>query len=87
MVIAVEWDEIGRVNHYYSKIAVAVLKLSGSLNVGDQIRIVGPRTETAQLVKSMQVDHKSIEQANSGDLVGLKVKDKVREGDAVYKLP
>lgn len=86
-MIDVEWDEIGRVNHYYSKIAVAVLELSGSLKIGDQIKIVGPRTETAQLVKSMQVDHKQIDQANSGDLVGLKVKDIVREGDAVYKLP
>jgi translation elongation factor EF-1alpha len=81
-----EWDPIGRVKHYYSKIAVAIIELSAGLQAGDQIKIVGPKTETEQKVKSMQVDHQNINEAKPGDLVGLKVKDKVREGDAVYKL-
>lgn len=80
-----EWDEIGRVKHYYSKIAVAIIELSGELQAGEQIKIVGPKTETEQLVKSMQVDHQNINEAKPGNLVGLKVEDKVREGDAVFK--
>jgi translation elongation factor EF-1alpha len=82
---AVEWDQIGRVKHYYSKIAVAIIELSTGLQVGEQIKIVGPKTETEQTVKSMQVDHQNINEAKEGDLVGLKVRDKVREGDTVYK--
>jgi translation elongation factor EF-1alpha len=81
-----EWDEIGRVKHYYSKIAVAIIELSDGLQVGEQIKIVGPKTETEQTVKSLQVDHQNISEAKPGNLVGLKVKDKVREGDAVFKI-
>lgn len=80
-----EWDEIGRIHHYYSKISVAIISLSGSLTVDEKIKVVGPKTEVEQVVRSMQVDHRSIEEAGSGDLVGLKVKGKVREGDRVYK--
>ncbi|HOL18579.1 MAG TPA: translation elongation factor-like protein [Bacillota bacterium] len=80
-----EWEEIGRVNHYYSKIAVAILELSAELKVGELIKIVGPKTETEQVVKSMQVDHRNIDVAKPGDLVGLKVEEKVRQGDIVYK--
>ncbi len=81
-----ERQAIGQVTHYYSKIGVAVLKLDSPLTVGDTLAIVGSTTDLEQVVKSMQVEHKSIDQAEAGDLVGLKVKDKVREGDAVYKL-
>lgn len=81
-----EWDEIGRVKHYYSKIAVAIIELSAGLQAGEKIKIVGPKTETEQMVKSMQVDHQNINEAKPGNLVGLKVKDKVREGDAVFKI-
>ncbi|MEW5786001.1 MAG: U32 family peptidase C-terminal domain-containing protein [Bacillota bacterium] len=79
-----DWQDIGRVTHYYSKIAVALIELSGKLDVGDTIRIVGPKTEFEQVVKSMQVEYQGIEKAKPGDLVGLKVIDKVREGDAVF---
>jgi len=87
VVLAVEWVEIGRVNHYYNKIAVAVLELSGSLSVGEKIKITGPKTETEQVVKSMQVDHRNIDMAPPGAMVGLKIKEKVRVGDIVFKLP
>lgn len=82
-----EREEIGRVTHYYSKIAVAIIELTGSLKVGDWITVIGPKTEFEQAVKSLQVEHQNIEAAEPGDLVGLKVKDKVREGDCVFKLP
>lgn len=79
-----DWVEIGRVTHYYSKIAVAIIALTGNLAVGDKIKIIGPRTETEQLVKSLQVEHQNIDQARPGDLVGLKVFNKIREGDIVF---
>lgn len=78
-------EEIGQVAHYYSKIGVAIIELSGELVVGEKIAIVGPKTDVMQSAKSLQVEHQSIEKARVGDLVGLKVKDKVREGDRVFK--
>ncbi len=81
-----ERQAIGQVTHYYSKIGVAILQLDAPLSVGDLLAIVGSTTDLEQEVKSMQVEHQNIEQAVAGDLVGLKVKDKVREGDTVYKL-
>ncbi|HED23521.1 MAG TPA: translation elongation factor-like protein [Firmicutes bacterium] len=81
-----ERQVVGQVTHYYSKIGVAILKLDDTLQVGDRIAIVGATTDLEQNVKSMQVEHENIETAEAGDLVGLKVKDKVREGDTVYKV-
>ena len=81
-----ERQAIGQVTHYYGKIGVAILKLEAPLLVGDTIAIVGATSDLEQEVKSMQVEHHNIEQASAGDLVGLKVKDKVREGDAVFKI-
>ena len=78
---------IGKVAHYFSKIEVGVIKLSGPLTEGDEIRIVGgEETDFNQTVKSMQTDHKPIKKAKKGDEVGLKVKEKIREGYKVYKV-
>lgn len=77
---------IGQVTHYYSKIGVAIILLEEMLQAGDRIAVVGSTTDLEQDVKSMQVEHQNIEEAKKGDLVGLKVKSKVREGDTVYKL-
>lgn len=78
-------EEIGRVKHYYSKISVAIIELSASVSVGERINIVGPKTEFDQRIDSMQVEHQNIDPAKSGDLIGLKVNDKVREGDRVFR--
>ncbi len=86
VLLAMERQLIGQVNHYYSKIGVAIIQLEEILQAGDHIAVVGSTTDVEQDVKSMQVEHQNIEEAKKGDLVGLKVKDKVREGDAVYKL-
>ena len=77
---------IGQVTHFFSKISVAIIQLEEPLKAGERIAVVGSITDLEQVVKSMQVEHENIEEAKTGDLVGLKVKDKVREGDAVYKL-
>jgi len=78
---------IGEITHYFSNIGVAVIKLSGVLSLGDTIRVVGGETtDFEQNVDSMEVDHKKIKKAKKGDEVGLKVKEKVREGYKVYKV-
>lgn len=77
---------IGEVTHYFGKISVAVIKLSDTLRVGDTIKIVYDEIEFTQPVESMQIEHQNIEEAKAGDLVGLKVSQKVKEGYKVYKI-
>jgi len=77
---------IGKVSHYFSKIGVAVIDLSDSLNPGDTIRIIGGEVDFNQPVESMEVDHQKVDKAKPGDSVGLKVSQKVREGYKVYKI-
>ncbi|MFH1656802.1 MAG: hypothetical protein ABH956_03505 [Candidatus Nealsonbacteria bacterium] len=78
---------IGKITHYYSKIKVAVIKLSDSLSVGDTIHIIGGEdTDFKQPIKSMENEHKKIKKGKKGNFVGLKVKNKVREDYKVYKV-
>ncbi|MCK4781809.1 hypothetical protein KAS79_02700 [Candidatus Parcubacteria bacterium] len=78
---------IGKITHYFGHIEVAVIELTAGLKVGDTIRIVGGEdTDFEQKVKSMETEHKKIDKAKKGDSVGLKVKEKVREGYKVYKI-
>jgi putative protease len=75
--------KVGTVTHYYGKIGVAIIKLSGTLKVGDRIKIENG-AEFEQAVDSMQVEHAQVEEAKKGDVVGLKVEKKVGEGATVY---
>ncbi|KUO43140.1 MAG: translation elongation factor-like protein [Hadesarchaea archaeon YNP_N21] len=77
---------VGKVTHYFTKISVAVVELSGELKVGDRISIEGPTTNFEQTVNSMQIEHKDVKVATAGQAVGLKVDQRVREGDIVYKI-
>ena len=80
-----EEKPIGEVTHYYTNIGVGIIKLSDSLKTGETIKIKGHSTDLEQTVESMQVEHKEIDEAKSGDVIGIKVSDHVREGDKVYK--
>jgi len=80
-----ELQEVGKVSHFFSKISVAVVDLTATLSVGDRIRIQGPTTDFEQTVDSMQIEHENVKTANAGQSVGLKVKERVRENDTVYK--
>jgi putative protease len=80
-------EEIGKIAHFFSKINVAVVELTAPINVGDKIRVMGPTTDFEQTVDSMQIEHENVKTANKGQSVGLKVKDRVRENDTVYKVP
>ena len=85
MAEEIEGQLIGKITHYFGKIGVAVIKLSDTLKVGDNIRIVGGEADFNQAVDSMEVEHQKVEEAKSGESAGLKVEQKVREGYSVYK--
>jgi len=78
---------IGEITHYFSKIKVVVLKMTkGNVKVGDQILIKGNSTHFTQRIDSLQIESVDVKTAKKGQLVGLKVKKKAREGDKVLKL-
>ena len=77
--------EVGHVTHFFAKISVAVIELKAPLAVGDRMLIKGPTTDLEQVVESMQIEHENIERAEAGQSIGLKVVQRVRERDMVYK--
>lgn len=78
---------VGKITHYFGNIGVAVVELEGTLKVGDEIRIIGGvDTDFTQTIDSMEIEHEKVKSAKKGDSIGLKVKEKVREGYKVYKL-
>mgnify|MGYP001773475343 CR=1 FL=1 len=77
---------VGKVAHFYPKISVAVIEVLDEIKVGDKIAIKGKTTNFEQIVESMQIEHKQVEKASKGDSVGLKVIERVREGDEVFKI-
>lgn len=79
-------EKIGTVTHYFGKIGVAVLKLAKELKVGDKIRFVGGKDDFEQEVNSMQIDKQPVAKASKGESIGLKVNEKVRVGDEVYRV-
>ncbi len=83
-----ESDEaIGKVFKYFSKVEVAAINItSGSLKVGDSIRIKGATTDITMQIDSMEIDRQKVESVGAGDSIGIKVPGRVRENDVVYKV-
>jgi translation elongation factor EF-Tu-like GTPase len=82
-----EEKRVGEVIKFFGKIGVAAIRMvEGSLKVGDQIRFAGKTTDFTQTLESIQIENKSFTEAGPGADIGIKVKDKVREHDAVYKV-
>jgi hypothetical protein len=77
--------ELGQIIHYFSKIHVAVVELKLPLAVGDHIAIKGPNTDFEQTVESMQIDQRSIANAEGGQSIGLKLLHLAKEKDTIYK--
>lgn len=77
---------VGRVTHYYGRIEVAAVHLTAPLKVGERIWIVGRTTDLEQEVTSLELDHRPIAEGLPGQEVGLRVRDRVREGDRVYRV-
>lgn len=79
-------EKIGTVSHFFDKVSVAAIKLEGDLKVGDTIRIKGATTDFTEPVESMQINREDVQEAGPGDEIGIKVSEKVRPNDDVYKV-
>ena len=79
-------EKVGVINDYFARIGVAGINLTGTLRVGDTIHIKGHTTDFEQVVESIQIEHENVDEARAGAAVGIKVKDRVRDGDTVYKV-
>ncbi|MBI2558776.1 hypothetical protein HYW20_05615 [Candidatus Woesearchaeota archaeon] len=78
--------QVGKVTHYFAKIGVAVIEVTGgSIKVGDEIHLKGHTTDFKQKVDSMQIEHEKLEIAEPGQSVGIKVEEPARANDLVYK--
>jgi len=78
--------EIGKVSDFFARPVVAGIGLTATLKVGDTIHIKGHTTDIELAVDSIQINNVDVEQAKAGDNVGVKVSDRVRRGDTVYKV-
>ena len=78
--------EIGQVKAFFARPVVAGIDLTGTLAIGDRVRIKGHTTDLQMTVESMQIDNVPMRQAQPGQAVGLKVADRVRPGDVIYKV-
>lgn len=77
---------VGEVTDFFSKPVVAGIHLTGTLKAGDNIHIKGHTTELQLSVQSMQIHNQNVSEAKAGDDIGIKVTDRVRRGDKVYKI-
>jgi len=78
--------QIGTVDHFFSNINVGMIKLTDALKVSDRIHIKGNTTNFTQEISSMQIDRVPAQEAKAGDLISIKVEQRVRKDDVVYKI-
>ena len=78
--------EIGRVSDFFAQPVVAGIELTDTLKPGDKIRILGHTSDLEFVVESMQINNQNVEEGKPGDAIGVKVPDRVRRGDRVYKV-
>lgn len=81
-----EGVRVGEVTHYFNNISVAVVDLDKDLALGDTLHFLGSSTDFRQSVDSMQIEHDAVESAAAGTEVAIKVKQRVRAGDSVFRL-
>jgi len=79
-------EMIGKVSDFFARPVVAVIELTTALKLRDKIHIKGHTTDLVLNVDSMQIDNVPVEEAKAGDSVGVKVPERVRNGDTVYKI-
>ena len=79
-------EEVGKVSAFFARPVVAGIDLTGELKVGDRVRIKGHTTDLELTVTSMQINNVDVKQGKSGDSIGIKLPDRVRPGDHVYKI-
>jgi len=82
-----EEQEIGKIADYFAQIGVAAIEVTqGEVNIGDTLHFKGHTTDFTQQVESMQIAHDNVETAKAGDSVGIKVTERVRSTDTVFKV-
>jgi len=82
-----EKELVGHVIDYFAKIGVAAIDIeSGEIRIGDTLQFTGHTTDFSQEIESMQIDKEEVDTARAGDSVGVKVEERVRGGDEVYKV-
>ena len=79
-------EEIGHVSDFFARPVVAGIELTGPIKVGEKVHIVGHTTDLELVVNSMQINNVNVTEAKAGDAIGIKVTDRVRRGDKVYKV-
>ena len=79
-------EAVGKVSDFFARPVVAGIEMTGKLKVGDTIHITGHTTDIEMVVDSMQINNANVSEAKSGDSVGIKVPDRVRRGDTIYKV-
>ena len=79
-------EVIGKVTDFFARPVVAGIELTATLKLGDKIHIKGHTTDLELIVDSMQIDNVDVKQAKAGDLIGIKVSERVRSGDTVYQV-
>lgn len=77
---------IGKVTHYYNRIGVAVLAITGDLKIGDVVHILGRTSDLVQTAASLEIEHQIVKSVGPGMEVALKVIEPVRKGDEVFKV-
>ena len=79
-------EAVGKVSDFFARPVVAGIEMLGNLKVGDNIHIAGHTTDIEMVIDSMQINNVNVTEAKPGDSVGIKVPDRVRRGDTVYKV-
>jgi putative protease len=80
-------EKVGEVVKFFAKPSVAAIKITdGEVKIGDTIKIIGHTTDLTNVLGSMEIDNKKVEKAVAGDFIGIKVSDRVRQGDEVFRV-
>ena len=78
--------EIGKVSEFFARPVVAGIELTATLQQGDKVHIKGHTTDIEFIIDSMQINNVDVKQAKAGDAIGVKVSERVRRGDTIYKI-
>lgn len=80
-------EKVGEVVKFFAKPCVAAIKVTeGELKVGDTIKVIGHTTDLTNVIESMEINNQKVQKAVAGDFIGIKVSDRVRPGDEVFKV-
>jgi len=80
-------QRIGEVMKFFAKPSVSAVKIAdGEISVGDTIKFTGHTTDLTMALDSMEVNNQRVPRAVAGDYVGIRVADRVRPGDEVFKV-